>query len=93
MARIQRTLGIGCSPSSAGSVSHRIEGLEVHPGSEPDSLTVSVNNGRRANFEVLSMSVLSQEKADELARLWLPSEELRDAGQHAVQRRECQITS
>jgi hypothetical protein len=72
---------------------HRIEGLEVHPGSEPDSLTVSVNNGRRANFEVLSMSVLSQEKADELVRLWLPSEELRDTGQHAVQRRECQITS
>jgi hypothetical protein len=56
---------------------HRIEGLEVHPGSEPDSLTVSVNNGRRANFEVLSMSVLSQENADELVRLWLPSEELR----------------
>ena len=48
---------------------HRVEGLEVHPGSEPDCLSVSVNTGRRANFEVLSSSVLSQEKADELVRL------------------------
>jgi hypothetical protein len=72
---------------------HRVEGFEVHPGSELDSLSVSVNAGRRENSEVLSISVLSQEKADELVRLWLPSEELRDTGQHAVQRRKCPIKS
>ncbi len=48
----------------------RVEGLEVHPGSEPDSLSVSVNAGRRTRFEVLSIPVLSQEKADELVRVW-----------------------
>ena len=51
----------------------RVEGLEVHRGSEPDSLSVSVNAGRRTNFEVLSIPVLSQEKADEPVRVWQDS--------------------
>jgi hypothetical protein len=50
-----------------------VEGLEVHPGSEPDSLCVSVKAGRRTNFEVVSIPVLSQEKADELVRVWQDS--------------------
>ncbi len=67
-------LNVKASPTeSVSRMLHRVEGLEVHPGSEPDSLSVSVNAGRRANFEVLSISVLSQEKADELVRLWQDS--------------------
>ena len=50
-----------------------IEGLEAHPGSEPDSLCVSVKAGHRTNFEVVSIPVLSQEKADELVRSWQDS--------------------
>ena len=51
----------------------RVEGLEVHPGSEPNSLSIRVNAGRRTSFEVLSIPVLSQEKADELVRVWQDS--------------------
>jgi hypothetical protein len=50
-----------------------IEGLEVHPGSEPDFLCVSVKAGRRTNFEVASIPVLNQEMADELVRAWQDS--------------------
>jgi hypothetical protein len=48
----------------------RVEGLDAHPGSVPDSLSVTVNGGCQTNFEVLSIPVLSQEKADELVRVW-----------------------
>ncbi len=50
-----------------------IEGLEIHPGLESDSLCVSVKTGRPTNFEVVSIPVLSQEKADELVRSWQDS--------------------
>jgi hypothetical protein len=64
-------LNVKASPTeSVSRMLHRVEGLEVHSGSEPDSLSVSVNAGRRANFEVFSIPVLSQEKADELVRVW-----------------------
>jgi hypothetical protein len=71
-----REITAACADRYNGIVSrmlHRVEGLEVHPGSEPDSLSLNVNAGRRANFEVLSIPVLSQEKADELVRVWQDS--------------------
>ena len=51
----------------------QVERLEAHPSSEPDSLSVRVNGGRQTNFEVLSIPILSQEKASELVRVWQDS--------------------
>lgn|GEM_PF-1274695 len=48
----------------------RVEGLDAHPGSAPDSLSVTANGGRQTTFEILSIPILSQEKADELVRAW-----------------------
>lgn len=48
----------------------RVEGLHALPGSAPDSLSVTANGGRQTTFEILSIPILSQEKADELVRAW-----------------------
>ena len=52
----------------------QVDGLEAHMESSHRSLSVVVNGGPRTTFEVLSIPVLSHEKADELIRTWRSSD-------------------
>ena len=58
----------------------QVEGLHAHPGPDPQSVSVIVNGGRPTNFEVVSIPVLSQERAEELIEMW------ENSGPHSTRR-------
>lgn len=57
---------------------HRVEGLETHPASEPGVISISVKGSNQIQFDVLSIPVLSQERATELIHEWQDSTSTRN---------------
>lgn len=64
---------IGPRPDWLATMLHRVEGLETHPASEPGIISISVKGSNQTQFDVLSIPVLSQERAVELLRSWQDS--------------------